>query len=497
MLEIWNEAAPAARIGILLLATLCVVALGGVGYWSSQPSYVTLISEADIDKVDRVMDALDKANIKYELSGAGGNLRVAKTDFSKARMLARGAGASTVDGADLGMGSTFASPADRKRTATRKQEQRLAKTIEQMKVIDNADVHLSLPEKGPFERRTSLPTASVMLTLNPGERLTDQQASSIASMVAFAVPDLEPEAVQISDKDGRSYTMPEEGMQQIASQIEYTTGKERSLARKAEAQLNNFLGYGNASVQVTLDLTFTNGSTKTTKYNPDGKVPSEEDLVTETTNSSNPNQAGAAGVASNLAGNRGAQGGSKSIDSKTEKINTKYKVSTTEETQSNTTPVRNFMSVSVIVNSDAESLTTADGAAIPDIEATVQSIVENAVGLRQGTDSISVKLLSFPKPEALEEVEVPYDWSQWTELVRNASLAIAAIVAFLIGFLMLRKIKPVPASAEPIQLGDEQSESIKQISDLMRNNPEALGQMLAAWAGDEADSGDQSTRRAA
>ncbi len=496
LLDIWNEAAPAARVGILLLSTLCLVALVGVGYWSSQPSYITLISESDHDKMDRVIDALDKANISYELSGAGGNLRVAKSDFSKARMLARGAGAETADSGDFGMGNTFGSPADRKRIATMKQQQRLAKTIQKMNVIDQADVHLSLPERGPFDRKTSMPTASVMLTLTPGSRLTEQQASSIASIVAFAVEDLEPEAVQISDKDGRSYTVAEEGMQQISSQIEYVSESERKLARKAERQLVNFLGQGNASVQVSLDLTFTSGSTTTTKYDAEGKVPSEENLNTETTTTANPNQIGAAGVESNLAGNRGTRG-SNASENKSETIKTSYLVPKTEETQSNTTPIRNFMSVSVIVNADAESLKSADGTPIANIDERVRSIVENAVGFKQGTDTISVELLPFPKLDELEAVEVPYNWQQWTELVRNASLAIAAVVAFLIGFLTLKKIKPVPGTSAPIQLGQERSESIQQLSELMRENPEAFGQMLAAWSGENASSGDQSERRAA
>lgn len=482
LLEVWNEAAPAARVGILLLSTLCLVALAGVGYWSAQPSYVTLISETDAEKMDRVIDALDKSNIKYELSGAGGNLRVSKSDFSKARLLARGAGAALEDSSNFGMGNTFGSPADRKRMATLRQQLSLAKTIQKMNVVDQADVHLSLPERGPFERKTSMPTASVMLTLVPGSRLSEQQASSIASIVAFSVEDLQPEAVQISDKEGRSYTMVEEGLQQINSQIEYVSESERKLARKAEAQLVNFLGLGNASVQVSLDLTFTNGSTTTVKYDAEGKVPSTEDLNTSTTTGPGSNAIGPAGVESNLAvGNRPQNG--QASENKTETIKTSYLVPKTEETLSNTTPIRNFMSVSVIVNQDAESLKLANGTPEENSQR-VRSIVENAVGFKQGIDTISVELLPFPKSEDAEVVEVPYNWQKWTELVRNASLAIAAIVAFLIGFMVLKKIKPLPGNAEPVQLSDESSASVQQLSALLRENPAAFGQMLAAWSGE-------------
>jgi len=129
-IEIWNDAAPAARVGIALLLTICITAIIAVGYWSSQPTYVTLVSDVDPLKMDRVIDALDKANISYDLSGAGGNLRVSKSDFSKARMLARGAGvAETESSGGFGMTGAFGSPSDRRRAALLKQQKRLADSI--------------------------------------------------------------------------------------------------------------------------------------------------------------------------------------------------------------------------------------------------------------------------------------------------------------------------------------------------------------------------------
>ena len=89
LLKIWQDSSPAARVGILLLTALCIVAIGGVGYWSVQPSYVVLVSELESDKLDKVIDALDKAGIEYKLTGAGGNLLVDKRDYANARLLAQ------------------------------------------------------------------------------------------------------------------------------------------------------------------------------------------------------------------------------------------------------------------------------------------------------------------------------------------------------------------------------------------------------------------------
>ena len=292
------------------------------------------------------------------------------------------------------LGGAFGSPTERRNLARIQKQQNLAATITKMTIVDHADVHLNIPDKGPFERKRAEPSASVLLTLHPGERLTDQQASSIASFVAFAIEDLRPEAVQITDKDGRSYTVPDEQTHQISSQVEYVAEAERKLARKAETQLLHFLGYGNASVQVNLDLTFTQGSRTTTKYDPDGKVPTEEDLISEITTNAEEPAVGAAGVASNLQSRRGAA--TTNVESKTENIKTSYLVPKIEETEANSTPVRNFMTVSVLVNSVAAGVTQEDGSLPAGLDQKVTAIVKNAVGFKDETDTISVEFLPFP-----------------------------------------------------------------------------------------------------
>ncbi len=476
-----------------------MVAIGGVGYWSIQPSYVVLVSESESEKVDKVIDALDKAGIEYQLSGAGGNLLVDKRDYAKARLLARSNGvASAADQASGSLGGAFGSPTERRNLARLQKQQNLAATIKKMTIVDHADVHLNVPNKGPFERKTSAPSASVLLTLRPGERLSDQQASSIASFVAFAVEDLRPEAVQITDKDGRSYTIPDEQVHQISSQVEYVAEAERKLAKKAETQLLHFLGYGNASVQVNLDLTFTHGSKTTTSYDPDGKVPTEEDLVSETTSNADEPAVGSAGVASNLqTRRRGA--GSTNIQSKTENIKTSYLVPKTEETEANSTPIRNFMTVSVLVNSDAEGVKSEDGSLLAGLDQKVTSIVKNAVGFKDDADTISVEFLPFPSAGlSLDPVAAPFDWSRLTSIIENASLAIAAGLAFLMGVLLLRRFRPMPeqeTSSRGPQLDRERLESVNQLSSLIKDNPEVFTQIVRSWSGTEGQ--DKSSQRKA
>ena len=135
-------------------------------------------------------------------------------------------------------------------------------------------MHLSLPVKSPFERQTSPPKASITLTLRDGARLTQEQVQSIGSLVAFAVEDLTLENVSITDVEGRHYAIQDNQTRTMDHQIEYTMSNEQRLARKAESQLVRFLGFENASVQVSAEYSFVDGSVEKTNYIADGKVAS-------------------------------------------------------------------------------------------------------------------------------------------------------------------------------------------------------------------------------
>ena len=497
LLKIWQENSPASRIGILLLAAVCVVAIGGVGYWSLQPNYVVLISDQDGDKVDKVINALDKAGIAYQLSGAGGNLMVDQRDYASARLIVRKQGISESASMTAGtLGGAFGSPTERRNLARIQKQQSIASTIKKMSVVDHADVHLNIPDKGPFERKTSKPSASVLLTLRPEAELTEYQASSIATFVAFAVEDLKPEAVQITDKDGRSYTIPDEGVHQINSQVDYINEAERKLAHKAEEQLLHFLGFGNASVQVTLDLTFTNGSTTTTKYDPEGKVASEEDIESETTTNQPVEDGGAAGIASNL---QTRSRNSSNVESKTENLRSTYLVPKTEETVSNSTPVRNFMSVSVLVNSDTAVAKQEDGTMTPGLDKRVEDIVKNAVGFRTDTDTISVEFLPFPSLDDGSEVIVPpFNWAKLTTIVEKASLAIASFLALILGFMLLRRVGPIAedqSGESNVNMNQSRRENVSQLSSLIKDNPEAFREVVRAWAGADAQADSSSSAK--
>ena len=56
------------------------------------------------------------------------------------------------------------------------------------------------------------------------------------------------------------------------------------------------------------------------------------------------------------------------------------------------------------------------------------------------TDSISVEFLPFP--EAVAADAVPFNWSNLNTAIEYGALALAAILTFVLGLMMMRQMRP-------------------------------------------------------
>jgi flagellar biosynthesis/type III secretory pathway M-ring protein FliF/YscJ len=196
---------------------------------------------------------------------------------------------------------------------------------------------------------------------------------------------------------------------------------------------------------------------------------------------------GGAGVVSNLSTQGQASGNAKVVTSKTEDATTKYEVSKTSLVQRERTPILKLMTVSVLGNTTA--LKDDTGQVPADMKARIESIVTNAIGFVEGRDTINVEFLPFAELEAVESTPVSaIPWGQITEILRNASLAVGALVAFVVAWLLLGRLKPSPIDSSPASSGAG-SARLDQLGKLVEENPEVFSRIVAAWATSTAGSG--------
>ncbi len=474
-LLVWKESTAAARVGILLLALMCIGAIIGVGFWSAQPNYVTLASNLDHVKSTQLMAALDQANIAYQIKGAGSMILVDKRAFDRAAALAgsRGIGVNDVE---LESSSPWLDPVNQQQIYRRNLEKQLAHSIQKYSSIESAVVHLSIPERQPFLRPTAQPSASVVLSIVPNQRFTEAQAVAIAQLIANAVPGLRMEQVAISDTSGNLYSH-DEALGRLTKQEEYRLNRERELTHKAQSLLINFLGIGNSRVEITTDFSFPEGRTTITEFDPDKRVATSETIDTSTTTG----EGGSADPGSNAVGTAGAPRSNKSLISKTEVVNNKYEVSSTHREDIVRTPVLNVLTVSVLVNS---AKVANENKEIPaSVKTSIEAMVKQAVGFRDGVDQFNLEFFEFV--ELLPEVNAPatFPWKQIHTMVKNLSLGLAAVAAVYLGLRTFKHLQPVPRPTNSsFNSFDSRDARLSQLSEMIRQHPEEFSRVLAAWA---------------
>ncbi len=248
----------------LMVALAATIALGvAVVLWSQSPNYSLLYANLSAQDLAAVAASLDDAGVPYRLEHGTGTILVpaSRVHDLRLQMAARGLPETEATGYEIleketGFGTS--------RFLERKRYQRalegeLTRSIESISAVESARVHLALPKESVFVRDRAKPTASVLVRLKPGGRLSESQVAGIVHLLASSVPGLEPEAVTVVDQKGRllSETPDQREPGLNASQFEYNRRVEEEYTRRIREILTPIVGAAGVRAQVTADLDFT------------------------------------------------------------------------------------------------------------------------------------------------------------------------------------------------------------------------------------------------
>ncbi|MEH6757808.1 MAG: flagellar basal-body MS-ring/collar protein FliF [Parasphingorhabdus sp.] len=274
---------PAVVRALPLLGLLAVAVLAG-SLWLAlrePPQRDLFRALPDSDKA-AVAEALQQANIGYNIDNATGALTVSEDDYHQAKLSlsAQGLPKSAPDGDSLisamPMGASRAVENEKLRSA---RELDLARTIEAIDTVISARVHLAVEAPSIFVRDRSQPSASVMLNLVGGQILSDAQVQSITHLVASSVPGLSPDAVSIVDQNGRlmSGTGGNSSTDQAEQHLMVQSRIEDRYRRTIVSLLTPMLGADNFTTEVTADIDFSeNQATRESFPEKDARIGSEE-----------------------------------------------------------------------------------------------------------------------------------------------------------------------------------------------------------------------------
>ncbi len=483
--DLWDRWSASQRALVLSATVLSLLTIIGVGIWSTRPEMVILASRLPPDQANETVALLESAGIAYELSYSGSTVSVPRQEMSRARLAVREILGDTPD-TEL-EDSIWADPNLQHVRIQRQREQRLAQSITRFTSVREAVVHISAPEPTPFVRNQAPVTASVIIDVAPGRHFSAGDAEAIVSLVSHSVEGLRQEDVTLMDTNGQLLSSSLNGADDVSSQLEYASSLENHLASKAEALLSQMLGPGRAMVRVTADIDFTQSERQEISYDPSRKVKLSETLKSEShtgvSSGSGPSGAGGpaggpAGASSNI---RPALPGTGTSTVKIEENTTEFANTEIRDTVKETPGRIKRLTVAAIVD-----LTAAEGEEAPTVTVEdIEALIKQAVGFdAQRSDEINVVSSVLAGMPDMAPPPVPL-WEQYGPLLKNVSTGLAAVLMFVMGLLLLRRLRPVVVQAADAETSEESIRRLAELSVRAQQNPELVAKVLENWLDEE------------
>ena len=254
---------PGVQRALPSIAAAIVAIIGIVVYVTLQtPERTTLFASLSQAEKSRVFDALKNGGVDVQIDSATGELTVPVDDYhtAKLNLASQGIPMQSTEGygalENMPMGTSRSIETLKIKQSL---EYELARSIAEIETINNARVHLAIPERSAFARNTQEPSASVFVELGVGRSLSAQQVEAIVNLVATSVPNLGKNKVSIVDQSGRLLSNAIEDPASTASelQFQYRMRIEELYRTRVERLLTPIVGPGNVSSQVNIDIDFT------------------------------------------------------------------------------------------------------------------------------------------------------------------------------------------------------------------------------------------------
>ncbi len=274
--QTWRGASQAQRIGALAFAMICLGLIALVASVARRPQYAVLYANLQEQDAAEVVQRLREMKVPYRV-GAGGTIETAADSVHEVRLelaadgLPNGSqtGFELFDKARLGL-TEFGEKLNYQRAL----QGELARTIAHLEPVEEARVHIALPQERLYESEQKKPTASVVLKLRGAATLNSAQVRSVVHLVSGAVEGLAPESVGVMDTRGRLLSEPDgsvaggSGLATASNQIELRRQYEREIEGAVQTMLDGVIGVGKSVVRASADLNFDQVERERETYQP-------------------------------------------------------------------------------------------------------------------------------------------------------------------------------------------------------------------------------------
>ena len=539
----WREKVAALdrnqRIMIGAVGALVVAGLVAALMFSRQPDYRVLFSNLSDKDGGAIVAQLASMNVPYKYTEGGGAIMIPADRIHDVRLklATQGLPKGAVSGFEIMENSKFGITQFQERVNyQRALEGELTRSIMGLSAVQNARVHLALPNQNGFFREQQKPSASVLLTLYPGRMLDRTQIAGIVHLIASSVPEMLPSAVSVLDDSGKLLSQapnPDESPVDI-QQLMYQQQLEKQYTQRILDILEPVVGKGNVKAQVTAELDFSRSESTSEIHAPNqGQAPSavrsqqvleaigEKEPVPPTgvpgAVSNQPPQTAAAPINGAAPVLQAANAENSNIltipGSKRESV-TNYEVDKTIKVTRSSTGSIKRMTAAVVVNYLPGA--TAEGTVVPQAlteaqQAQMLALVRETIGYNaERGDSVNLMNAQFQQDTGRLASDLPL-WQQpeTIALAKSVMWPVGLVLAALI--LALGVVRPIlkarkkkeqaqldllaadeierPALAAPLKPGEPTPEELRlqQARALAKQNPIAVANIVKTWVNGEAN----------
>ncbi len=530
---------------VMGLALFVAVAIVGL-VMGRQAEWRILYSNLADKDGGAVIAQLGTLNVPYKHADGGGAILVPadRVHDVRLKLASMGLPKGSVAGFESLESNRFGMTQFQERlTFQRGLEGELTRSIQSLSSVQNARVHLALPNQNGFFREQQKPSGSVLLTLHPARTLDRAQIAGIVHLVASSVPEMNPASVSVVDDSGKLLSGSPEGATSNGfdtEQLQYVQQIEQTYRRRIMEILEPVVGRQNVKAQVTAELDFsqTEATTESHKPNqsPESSAIRSQQLV-ESAGGATSSPSGVPGATSNqppaastapingAAQNLTAAGSTPlAAGGKRESI-VNYEVDKTVRVVKGATGTVKRLSAAVVVNHNVTTNDKGKTTSTPLTDAQIEkmtALVREAIGFNKDRGD-SVNLMNAPfVPEKVEVVDIPF-WKQPEILDLARSFAWPIGTLLLAGLVLTGVIRPTlkalsqptsgatasarapvaqldalesdvperpqiasPAATPGLQQATAAEAQLEDARKLTRDNPAAVANIIKTWINGEA-----------
>lgn len=459
-LDFFRSLSGARKTGMIAVAAIILISLGGVVAWSTKSQYKVLYT--DLTKEDSAVIArlLEEGKINYQVTDDGKTILVPdeQVEIWRLEIAKRGVNFTGTVGYEIFDKQSFGTTSFvQKINKQRALEGELIKTIMHIRGVARARVHLSIPDSSPFITERKPPSASVVLDLERGVTTTSDEIKGIQSLISSSVDGMRSHHVVVIDSRGKKLSENEgDSMStQTANRIALENKLNAQYEKRVEEILARVVGEGKVIAKVTVKMDFTEKTETQTQYDQENTAVVSEVKNEQKMQGVRPSPQGIPGARSNLPGEAPQPGIPETRNDVDKSLVTRnYNVPTTVTRSKK--PSADVQQVSVAVMLDGKRVPVKDkngvtqlnedGLAVTKYQAwseaeitNFQQIVSSALNIQANRgDKIVIKNMEFAT-EDLAEMEAILRARENREILKNVTkyLMIGALIT-LFFFMVVR-----------------------------------------------------------